>query len=99
MEFLNDYISLIVLAFCLGVGYIIKNSLDFIPNKFIPLIMGCIGIVANIVNEGFKVTLGVIVVGLITGLASTGAWELIRNLFLNGKDDNDLEDDFDFWEE
>ena len=82
MNFLNDYINLIVLAFCLGLGYIIKHSLDFIPNKYIPLIMGIVGVVANIINEGFYVSLDVVVVGLITGLASTGAWELINNLFL-----------------
>ena len=90
MEFLNEYINIIVLAFCLGIGYIIKNSLDFIPNKYIPLILGTIGIIANIVNSagaGEAITLSVIVTGLITGLASTGAWELVKHIIPMNKED------------
>ena len=83
MEFLNEYINIIVLSFCLGIGYIIKNSLSFIPNKYIPLILGSVGIIANVVNTagaGDQITLSVIVTGLITGLASTGAWELVKHI-------------------
>lgn len=80
MEFLSEYLNLVVLALCLGVGYIIKNSLDFIPNKYIPLFCGVIGIVANILNAGISnTTLLVVVEGLISGLAATGAFELVRN--------------------
>lgn len=81
MEFLNEYINILVLALCLGLGYIIKNSLDFIPNKYIPLIMGVVGIIANVLNSGLdNISLLVVVEGLITGLASTGAFELIKQL-------------------
>lgn len=89
MEFLNEYINIIVLAFCLGLGYIIKNSLDFIPNKYIPLIMGIVGIIANVINVGFaNITLSTVTTGLITGLASTGAFELVKELFTNKEDKN-----------
>lgn len=91
MEFLNEYINIIVLAFCLGLGYIIKNSLDFIPNKYIPAIMGIVGIIANIVNVGFaNITLSTVTTGLITGLASTGAFELVRELLT--KEDKEKEE-------
>lgn len=89
MEFLNEYINIIVLAFCLGLGYIIKNSLDFIPNKYIPLIMGIVGIIANVINVGFaNITLSTVTTGLITGLASTGAFELVKELLANKEDKN-----------
>ena len=29
---LTQYVSIVVVGICLCVGYIIKNSLDFIPN-------------------------------------------------------------------
>ena len=83
MEFLQDYIILVVLGICLCVGFIIKNSLDFIPNKYIPLIMGCLGLILSIANmylQGDAFTLEVVLQGLASGLASTGAFELVKNL-------------------
>ena len=38
-QFLCDYAEPIVVGICLCVGYVIKVSLSFIPNKYIPLIM------------------------------------------------------------
>ena len=32
---LTQYLTIVVVGICLCVGYIIKNSLDFIPNKYI----------------------------------------------------------------
>jgi hypothetical protein len=49
LSFLNGYINLVVLGICLCIGYVIKTSLDFIPNKYIPLIMLLIGTTVNIV--------------------------------------------------
>ena len=45
---LTQYVSIVVVGICLCVGYIIKNSLDFIPNKYIPLIMGILGLIINV---------------------------------------------------
>lgn len=78
LTFLNDFIVVITLAFCSGVGYVIKTSLDFIPNKYIPLVMGVIGIIFNCFYAGV-INPDTIVAGLITGLASTGMYELFRN--------------------
>ena len=78
LTFLSEFIVVITLAFCLGVGYVIKTSLDFIPNKYIPLIMGFIGVAVNVfVSSAMSPT--VIVAGLMSGLASTGMYELFRN--------------------
>ena len=80
LSFLGDYIVLIVLAFCVCIGYIIKNSLSFIDNKYIPLIMGILGITFNIFVNNWTITPTIIVAGLVSGLASSGSWELYRNV-------------------
>ena len=79
LTFLNEFLVVIVLAFCLGVGFIIKYSLDFIDNKYIPLIMGIVGVTFNVFVNSGAVTPVVIVGGLISGLASTGLYEMFRN--------------------
>lgn len=78
LTFLQEFIVPITLAFCVGIGYVIKTSLDFIPNKYIPLIMGVIGIIFNC-SAAQTISATAIVAGLITGLASTGMYELFRN--------------------
>ena len=80
MEIFSEYAVAIVVAICLGIGYIIKSSLDFIPNKFIPLIMGVIGIFLNVWLQGWAITPQILLQGLSSGLASTGAFEMVRNL-------------------
>ena len=60
-------------------GYIIKYSLSFIPNKYIPLIMAITGCVLNIwINK--SITPDVILGGMFSGLASTGVHQAFVNL-------------------
>lgn len=81
---LAQYLSIVVVGICLCVGYIIKNSLDFIPNKYIPLIMGILGLIINIlINVSTGITAEIILGGLFSGLASTGFYEMFRNLINN----------------
>lgn len=78
---LSQYLSIVVVGICLCVGYIIKNSLDFIPNKYIPLIMGILGLIINIlINLSTGISAEVVLGGLFSGLASTGLYEMFRNL-------------------
>jgi prepilin signal peptidase PulO-like enzyme (type II secretory pathway) len=67
---LTEYFVMVVLVACLVVGYIIKKSLDFIPNKYIPTILAVLGAVLNAVVGG--VSLETVVYGALMGLASTG---------------------------
>ena len=83
MEILNDYIVIVVMAICLCIGYVIKNSLDFIPNKYIPLIMGILGVVLNTWLNGFVFTPDILLGGLASGLASTGTFEAVKQLTSN----------------
>ena len=84
MEFLTNFSVPVIVGICLCVGYILKNivPIDKI-NKFIPLIMGVLGLGLNIwIN--LSVTPDVILAGLISGLASTGLYEAFHQ-FINKK--------------
>lgn len=79
MDFLNEYLILVVMGICLCVGYIIKH---IVPsgtiNRFIPLIMGVLGIGINVwIN--MSVSPQIILGGLVSGLASTGMHEMFKN--------------------
>lgn len=81
MDFLNDYMVLVVVGICVCVGYIIKYVLPGkTVNQFIPLIMGVLGVVLNLWVNGFAFTPEIVLGGLFSGLASTGMYEMFRNL-------------------
>ena len=80
LSFVTKYTVLVVLGICLCVGYIIKN---LIPNdkinKYIPLIMGILGLTLNIWISG-NINADVVLAGLFSGLASTGLFETFKNI-------------------
>lgn len=67
---LTQYFVLVVMVACLVLGYVIKKSFDFIPNKYIPAILALVGAILNPVVSGLSVE--TVVYGALTGLASTG---------------------------
>lgn len=78
MEFLNQFSIPVIVGICLCVGYILKNfvTTDKV-NKFIPLIMGVLGLSLNMwINLG--VSPEIILGGLVSGLASTGLYEAFK---------------------
>ena len=85
MEFFNDYLVLVVVGVCLCVGYVIKHILPGETiNKFIPLIMGVLGIILNVwLNAAF--TPEILLGGLASGLASTGMHQLFKQFIEGGK--------------
>jgi len=83
ISMLNNYLVLIVVGICLCVGYVIKHSLDFIPNKYIPLIMLILGTITNVlINLSIGVSAEVILAGMLSGLASTGLHQVFLK-FIN----------------
>jgi hypothetical protein len=80
MEVLSQYVVVVVMAICLAVGYVVKHSLGFIPNKFIPLIMAVLGVLLNVWASAWAFTPEILLGGLASGLAATGAFELVRNI-------------------
>lgn len=86
ITFLTEFAVPIIVGICLCIGYIIKNMIpsDGI-NKYIPLIMGALGVALNVwINLG--ITPQILLGGLFSGLASTGLYEAFRNL-INHKED------------
>lgn len=81
INFLLDYINPIILGICLLVGYVLKTAFDKFPNKYIPLSALCTGtIIAILINLQSGINAEVILGGMISGLASTGLYEMLRNL-------------------
>ena len=79
MEFLNDYIVLIVTGICLCVGYVIKHLIptDSI-NKYIPLIMAVLGVFLNVWINAYTISPEILLGGLASGLASTGLHQAFK---------------------
>lgn len=87
-----QYMVPLIILFCMCIGYVIKTSLDFIENKYIPLIMVSIGIVLNIwINK--QVTAEIVVAGALSGLASVGTHQTCKNLNHNKKDQENNKND------
>ena len=85
MEFLNDYLVLIIMGICLCIGYVIKH---LIPadrvNKLIPLIMAVLGVGLNVWLNGFAFTPEILLGGLASGLASTGLHQVFKQFIEKG---------------
>ena len=80
LNFLIQYAAFPIALICFFVGRVIKVYIKKLPNKFIPLILGCLGLLLNLALNGFTFTAAIIIEGIASGLAATGSWELIRNL-------------------
>lgn len=82
----NESFVAVVMIACLVLGYLIKTSLDFIPNKYIPTILAVFGAIVNVAVSG--VGIESVVYGALMGLASTGFYEMFRN-FVEGKKESE----------
>lgn len=81
LTFLTQYINPVILGICLLVGYALKTAFEKFPNKFIPLAALCTGtIIAILINWQSGINAEIVLGGMISGLASTGLYEMLRNL-------------------
>ena len=83
----TEYFVPIVAVVCLIIGYLIKNCTP-ITNKYIPLILSVVGVVANIFNCG-TFNLEVFIGGAFTGLAATGLHSAFKHLVEGSGDEQD----------
>lgn len=91
MDFLNEYLVLIVIGICLCVGYVLKHVVPSdTVNRFIPLLMAVLGIVINVWVNKFTFTPEILLGGMASGLASTGMHQLFTQ-FITGKEDENAE--------
>lgn len=93
LSFLTDYINPIVLGICLCVGFAFKHAKIFekFGNQYIPLSMLVLGTAISLAINISNISAEVILGGMISGLASTGLYEMVRNL-LNKKNDETEEE-------
>lgn len=86
IEFLQDFFVPVIAGICLCVGFMIKQW-EKVPNKYIPTIMGLLGLFIALCIHWGSVTPEIILGGLFSGLASTGLYELFRNVIGGAKDE------------
>ena len=80
---ISEYFSPIILLACLCIGYVIKAVFKSEQvNRFIPLIVLILGVIFNVWFE-WDISLPIIVAGMVSGLASTGLYELVDTTILN----------------
>ncbi|MGI6153685.1 MAG: phage holin family protein [Christensenellaceae bacterium] len=84
MEMFDQYAVATVTAVCVGVGFVLKHALDFLPNKYIPLILAVFGIALNCWVNGFQMDIDILLGGLASGLMAVGVFEFGKQMFKKG---------------
>ena len=79
LSFINDLYMPLIMALCLGVGYILKHWIKDVNNKIIPTILAVLGMAVALLTSPAP-NLQVIVGGLLSGLASTGLHQSFKKL-------------------
>lgn len=81
LGFLLELINPVILGICLLLGYALKTAFEKFPNRYIPLAALCCGtLLAVLLHLHSGINAQVILGGMISGLASTGLYEMLRNL-------------------
>lgn len=88
MNYLNDFILPVILGICLCTGYIIKQWIADINNKYIPGLVAGIGVLLSIWINGWQISPDIILSGMISGLASVGMHQMFKQ-FLENWEGND----------
>lgn len=85
MEFLNSWLVPSITGFCLVIGYLFK-CIPITDNRFIPVVVCLIGVALAIWLNWPAVSLDCILSGALSGLASTGMYELFSQWISKGGD-------------
>lgn len=81
ISFLLELVNPIILGICLLLGFVLKEAFQRFPNRYIPLAaLTCGTLIAVLLNWQSGINAQVILGGMISGLASTGLYEMLRNL-------------------
>jgi hypothetical protein len=84
MEWLNAYVVPEILALCLVLGFVIKMWIEDVDNRWIPTIVAVVGAGAAILMNLDAVTIDVVVGGAVSGLASTGLHQMVKQWLDSG---------------
>ena len=85
MTFMNDLALPLVVAACLVLGYIIKQWVRDVDNKYIPTGLAAVGVVLACLIKR-DVSVEIVVGGAFSGLVSTGLHQAFKQLIGGGKD-------------
>lgn len=85
MTALQPYVTPVIAGICVCIGYIIKKSFSFIPNKYIPAIMGILGVLLAVWIK-LDINPEVVLMGLVSGLGSTGLHQAFEKTFIKKED-------------
>lgn len=90
IEFLAEYIIPVIMGICLLFGYIVKKWVKDVDNKWIPTLCCILGIILAVISDGKATNLTTILAGGMSGLASTGLHQAIKQ-FIKDKTEEDGE--------
>lgn len=82
-ELITTIPAIIVISYLVGMAC---KAIEKVPDKFIPVIVGCVGAILGVVGmytmTDFPVdnVLNALAVGIASGLASTGANQIVKQL-------------------
>lgn len=85
MDFLATYSVPVIVGICLCVGYVIKKWVDDLDNKYIPTILGVVGLVLAAWIHGWTLSPEIILEGLFSGLSATGLHQAFKQIIEGGK--------------
>lgn len=80
LSFLTEYLVAVIAGICLCVGFVVKKWIKDVDNKFIPTICAVLGVFLAVWMNGWSVTPAIVLSGLFSGLASTGAHQAFTRL-------------------
>ncbi|MCM1026533.1 MAG: phage holin family protein [Roseburia sp.] len=81
ISFLLGMVNPLILGMCLAVGYVLKIAFEKFPNRYIPLAaLSCGTLLSIILHWKSGINAEILLGGMISGLASTGLYEMLRNL-------------------
>lgn len=83
MEMFTTYIVPVIVGICLVVGYLFKNFTGA-DNRYIPLVVTVLGVALAVWMNWPAITAEVILGGAVSGLASTGMHQLLKQWIDNG---------------
>ncbi len=82
MDYLNEYTIPVITGICLCIGYIIKQWMKDIENKYIPTVLAVFGVFSAVWING-SISPQVLLAGLVSGLASTGMHQSFKQFIEN----------------
>lgn len=79
LDFLTNYVVLVVFGTCICAGYIFKGIKRF-PNDLIVPLLAIIGVTVNTWLNDWEFTPDILLGGLFSGLAATGTYEYLKRI-------------------